>query len=65
MSLAGRTPGGKGQRSPSGNTGEEHRVAEKFLWDIEHADPQQVMARVTGSYRRGNERDGRRHQRNR
>ncbi|QEE61372.1 hypothetical protein FVA74_07100 [Salinibacterium sp. dk2585] len=28
----------------------------KFLSDIERADPQQVMARVTGNYKRGNER---------
>jgi hypothetical protein len=40
-------------------------AAEKFLRDIEHLDPQQVMARATGNYRRGNERDGRRHERNR
>lgn len=33
--------------------------------DVEDRDPQQVMARVTGSYRRGNERTARDHPRNR
>lgn len=27
-----------------------------FLADVERRDPQQVMARVTGNYKRGNER---------
>ncbi|MGH9259296.1 MAG: hypothetical protein ACRD08_05245 [Acidimicrobiales bacterium] len=40
-------------------------TAETFLRDIEHVDPQPVVARVTGNCRRGNERDGRRHERNR
>lgn len=31
-------------------------AAMKFLADVERADPQQVMARVTGNYKRGNER---------
>ena len=31
-------------------------VAVKFLEDVERDDPQQVMARVTGNYKRGNER---------
>lgn len=31
-------------------------AAAKFLRDIERRDPQQVMARVTGNYKRGNER---------
>lgn len=31
-------------------------VAAKFLRDIERGDPQHVMARVTGNYKRGNER---------
>jgi hypothetical protein len=35
-------------------------AALKFLTDIERADPQQVMARITGNYKRGNERFGRR-----
>ena len=39
--------------------------AERFLRDIERGDPQQVMARVTGNYRRGNERAARHHRRNR
>lgn len=42
------------------------RAAERFLADIERSDdPQLVMARVTGNYRRGNERAAARHQRNR
>lgn len=32
------------------------RKAEKFLADVARRDPQQLMARVTGNYRRGNER---------
>lgn len=35
-------------------------AAAKFLTDIERGDPQQVMARVTGNYKRGNERPERR-----
>jgi hypothetical protein len=40
-------------------------AAERFLEDVEGADPQELMARVTGNYRRGNERTARRHPRNR
>ena len=40
-------------------------AAARFLEDIERSDPQQVMARVTGDYRRGNERAARDHPRNR
>ena len=29
-------------------------AALKFLSDVERGDPQQVMARVTGNYKRGN-----------
>lgn len=32
--------------------------AMKFLDDVERDDPQQVMARITGNYKRGNERAG-------
>ncbi|MCR2763711.1 hypothetical protein NQ152_09330 [Microbacterium sp. zg.B48] len=32
--------------------------AMKFLDDVQRHDPQQVMARVTGNYKRGNERSG-------
>ncbi len=31
-------------------------AAARFLRDVEQADPQEVMARVTGNYKRGNER---------
>lgn len=40
-------------------------AAQRFLEDVEHDDPQLVMARVTGNYRRGNERTARNHPRNR
>ncbi|WP_240948619.1 hypothetical protein [Microbacterium salsuginis] len=33
-------------------------AAVKFLADVDRGDPQQLMARVTGNYRRGNERSG-------
>ena len=40
-------------------------AAARFLEDVERGDPQQVMARVTGDYKRGNERTARDHPRNR
>jgi antitoxin (DNA-binding transcriptional repressor) of toxin-antitoxin stability system len=40
-------------------------AATAFLEDVERDDPQQVMAGVTGNYRRGNERVARHHPRNR
>lgn len=33
-------------------------AAQKFLADVERGDSQQVMAKVTGNYKRGNERAG-------
>jgi len=39
-------------------------VAGRFLAEIERGDPQLVMARITGNYRRGNERAARQHPRN-
>jgi hypothetical protein len=33
-------------------------AAVKFLQDVDRRDPQHVMARVTGNYRRGNEQSG-------
>lgn len=33
-------------------------AAQKFIADVERGDPQQVMARATGNYKRGNERSG-------
>ncbi|MFJ6659969.1 hypothetical protein ACIQNG_27000 [Streptomyces sp. NPDC091377] len=39
--------------------------AERFLAEVQGADPQLVMARWTGNYRRGNERTARDHPRNR
>jgi hypothetical protein len=41
------------------------RQAQDFREDVESGDPQELMARVTGNYRRGNERQAREHQRNR
>ena len=41
------------------------RAAARFLDDVESEDPQHVMARATGNYRRGNERIAREHPRNR
>lgn len=40
-------------------------AAARFLREIEKGDPQQLMARVTGNYQRGNERMGKSHPRNR
>jgi hypothetical protein len=40
-------------------------VAARFLVDVEDADPQELMARLTGNYRHGNERTARNHPRNR
>lgn len=39
--------------------------AGRFLAEVESGDPQLVMARWTGNYRRGNERTARNHPRNR
>ncbi len=39
--------------------------AAAFLEDVERDDPQELMARLTGNYRRGNERQARNHPRNR
>lgn len=39
--------------------------AHRFLAEVEDGDPQQVMARVTGNYNRGNERTAKQHPRNR
>lgn len=39
--------------------------AAQFLDDVEREDPQELMARVTGNYKRGNERTAKDHPRNR
>jgi hypothetical protein len=41
------------------------RKAEEFLESIEHNDGQELMARLTGNYKRGNEREAQNHKRNR
>jgi hypothetical protein len=38
--------------------------AAEFVAEVEAGDPQEVMARWTGNYRRGNERTARNHPRN-
>lgn len=38
--------------------------AQAFLDQVNHQDPQDLMARLTGNYRRGNERQARNHPRN-
>jgi hypothetical protein len=40
-------------------------AAARVLVDVEARDAQELMARVTGNYKRGNERMGKRHPRNR
>lgn len=40
-------------------------AAARFLVDVDDGDPQELMARVTGNYRHGNERTARNHPRNR
>ncbi len=40
-------------------------AAARFLEEVERDDPQQVMARATGDFKRGNERAARDHPRNR
>lgn len=41
------------------------RRAADFLSDVEAGDDQELMARVTGNYKHGNERTARNHPRNR
>ena len=41
------------------------RAAVDFLDDVEAQDPQELMARVTGQYKHGNERTAKQHPRNR
>ena len=40
-------------------------AAARFVTDVESADPQELMARLTGNYRHGNERTAKGHPRNR
>jgi hypothetical protein len=41
------------------------QAAQQFLAAIEDQEPQELMARVTGNYKRGNERTAKNHPRNR
>lgn len=40
-------------------------AATRFLTDVDEQDPQELMARVTGNYKHGNERTAKTHPRNR
>ncbi|NMO51862.1 hypothetical protein HH310_11740 [Actinoplanes sp. TBRC 11911] len=40
-------------------------AAARFLVDVESDDPQELMARLTGNYKHGNERTAKSHPRNR
>jgi hypothetical protein len=40
-------------------------AAARFLIDVDNDDPQELMARLTGNYKRGNERTAQNHPRNR
>lgn len=40
-------------------------AAARFLADVENEDPQELMARLTGNYKHGNERTAKNHPRNR
>jgi len=40
-------------------------AAGRFLAEVDGGDPQELMARVTGNYRHGNERTAEQHPRNR
>ncbi|MFI5892250.1 hypothetical protein ACIA5D_19300 [Actinoplanes sp. NPDC051513] len=39
-------------------------AAARFLVDVENEDPQELMARITGNYKHGNERTAKKHPRN-
>jgi hypothetical protein len=39
-------------------------AAAQFLIDVEREDPQELMARLTGNYKHGNERTAKNHPRN-
>jgi len=39
-------------------------AANRFIAEVETGDPQEIMARATGDYKRGNERSARDHPRN-
>ncbi|MGI9598173.1 MAG: hypothetical protein ACR2QK_18565 [Acidimicrobiales bacterium] len=41
------------------------RRADEFVAEVSSGDEQELMARLTGNYKRGNERQGRTHPRNR
>ncbi|MEE6273121.1 hypothetical protein [Georgenia wangjunii] len=59
-------PGGEVRISHHGRlaTTLRGRRAAAFLEDVARGDPQALMARLTGNYRRGNERTAKNHPRN-
>lgn len=73
--MGGRAEGFEWQRAADGTVRITHqgrpatvlrgRRAVEFLGDVEAGDPQELMARLTGNYKRGNERTARQHPRNR
>ena len=73
--MGGRPEGFDWQELPDGSIRITHhgkpatilrgaRAAE-FVADVESGDPQELMARLTGNYKRGNERMAQNHPRNR
>lgn len=73
--MGGRAEGFDWQELPDGSIRITHhgkpattlrggRAAE-FLADVDSGDPQELMARLTGNYKRGNERTAKNHPRNR
>ena len=73
--MGGRPEGFDWQELPDGSIRITHhgkqattlrgaRAAE-FVADVESGDPQELMARLTGNYKRGNERMAKNHPRNR
>ena len=72
--MGGRQPEGFEWTAPGGEVRITHRgrhattlrgaAAANFLDDVERGDPQELLARLTGNYKRGNERAARNHPRN-
>lgn len=73
--MSGRPEGFEWQELPDGSIRITHhgrpattlrgRRAIDFVEDVDAGDPQELMARLTGNYRHGNERVARQHPRNR
>ena len=73
--MGGRPVGFEWQKLPDGSIRITHHAkpatilrgarAAEFVADVESGDPQELMARLTGNYKRGNERMAQNHPRNR